>query len=198
MSLLVKICGLHDAGDVAAAAAAGADAVGFVFAESVRRVTPAEAREATRDIPEGLRRVAVMRHPTAEEWRNVVDEFGPDILQTDAEDLDRLDVPGHISCWPVYRQGGSVIAVPRGPFVYEGAQSGTGEPIDWERAAGIAARGRMILAGGLAEDNVAMAVRKVRPWGVDVSSGVESLPGRKDHELIRRFISAVRAVENEL
>jgi phosphoribosylanthranilate isomerase len=198
VSLLVKICGLNDARDVAAAAGAGADAVGFVFAESVRRVTPAQAREATRDIPPGVRRVAVMRHPSNAEWQSVLEEFAPDILQTDAGDFDALDVPATIARWPVFRQGAAMHPVPPGPFVYEGADSGTGETIDWERAAGIAARGRMILAGGLAEDNVAAAIRQVRPWGVDVSSGVESLPGCKDHELIRRFLSAVRAVENEL
>lgn len=198
MSLLVKICGLSDADDVAAAAAAGADAVGFVFAESLRRVTPAQARGATRDIPEGVRRVAVMRHPSNGEWQSVLEEFAPDILQTDAEDFDTLDVPANIIRWPVFRQGRPLRAVPRGPFVYEGAGSGTGETIDWEQAAVVAERGQMILAGGLAEDNVAAAIRRVRPRGVDVSSGVESLPGRKDHERIRRFLSAVRAVENEL
>ncbi len=70
--------------------------------------------------------------------------------------------------------------------------------MDWGRAAIIANHGLMILAGGLAEDNVRDAIRTVRPWGVDVSSGVESLPGYKDYELIRRFISAVRAAEKEL
>ena len=83
MSLFVKICGLRDAADVAAATDAGANAVGFVFAESVRRVTPAEANLATRDIAPGVRRVAVMRHPTKEECDAVLKEFAPDVVQTD-------------------------------------------------------------------------------------------------------------------
>ncbi len=82
--------------------------------------------------------------------------------------------------------------------MYEGPQSGSGESVDWTRAASFADHGQMILAGGLAEDNVREAIRTVRPWGVDVSSGVESLPGYKDYELIRRFVSAVRAAEKEL
>jgi len=199
MTMLVKICGLQDAADVSAAVEAGADAVGFVFAESVRRITPAQARAAARDVPPGIRRVAVMRHPSADELRRVLDEFEPDVLQTDAGDYAGLTVPGHVQRWPVYRQG-RLLPGDDLPdiFVYEGVDSGTGETVDWSRAAEIAERGNMILAGGLAEDNVAEALRIVRPWGVDVSSGVESLPGCKDHELIARFVSAVRAAERDL
>ena len=80
-------------------------------------------------------------------------------------------------------------------FVYEGADSGTGQTVDWSRAAEVAASGRMILAGGLTPGNVGAAIAAVRPWGVDVSSGVESAPGKKDENLIREFIGAVRAAE---
>lgn len=197
MSTFVKICGLRSAADVKAAADAGANAVGFVFAESVRRVTPAQANEATAAVPSAIRRVAVMRHPSNEECRAVFDEFEPDVVQTDAEDFAHLDIPGHIECWPVIREGNETIEAPD-IYLYEGVQSGSGETVDWARAADIARHGRMMLAGGLAEDNVREAIRTVRPWGVDVSSGVESLPGYKDYELIRRFISAVRAAEKEL
>ena len=197
MSTFVKICGLRSAADVKAAADAGANAVGFVFAESVRRVTPAQAKEATAAVSSAIRRVAVMRHPSNEECQAVIDEFGPDVVQTDAEDFARLDIPGHIECWPVIREGNETIEAPD-IYLYEGVQSGSGETVDWTRAADIARHGRMMLAGGLAEDNVREAIRTVRPWGVDVSSGVESLPGYKDYELIKRFISAVRAAEKEL
>lgn len=197
MTTFIKICGLRDAGDVAAAMDAGANAVGFVFAESVRRVTPQQAREATQNITPGVRRVAVMRHPTNEECQAVLDAFSPDVIQTDVEDFASLQVPDSVECWPVYREGSAAAnGVPRGVFLYEGRDSGSGQTVDWSTAADIARRGRMILAGGLAEDNVGQAIRSVHPWGVDVSSGVESLPGRKDHELIKRFVSAVRAAEN--
>jgi len=80
-------------------------------------------------------------------------------------------------------------------YVYEGASSGMGETVDWSRAADVATNGKMILAGGLAVGNVAAAIRTVRPFGVDVSSAVESAPGHKDDELIRQFIGAVRRGE---
>jgi len=196
MKTFIKICGLRDAADVAAAVAAGADAVGFVFAESVRRVTPAQARMAVVDLPKGIWRVAVMQHPTNEECEQVIAEFGPDVIQADVEDFATLEIPAHIECWPVIREGTENLAPPD-IYLYEGKRSGSGETVDWTRAAKIARHGRMILAGGLAEDNVRVAIQTVRPWGVDVSSGVEILPGNKDHELIQRFISAVRAAERQ-
>jgi len=199
MTTFIKICGLRDANDVAAAIDAGANAVGFVFAESVRQVTPQQANAATRDILPGVRRVAVVRHPTNAECQAILEAFSPDVIQTDVEDFTRLHIPDNVECWPVYREGSAAAnGVPRGVFLYEGRDSGSGRTVDWSMAADIAQRGRMILAGGLAEDNVGEAIRSVHPWGVDVSSGVESLPGRKDHELIKRFVSAVRAAENEL
>jgi phosphoribosylanthranilate isomerase len=197
VSVFVKICGLRNADDVAAASAAGADAVGFVFADSVRRVTPKQAKVATAAVSADVLSVAVMHHPSNSECRAMLDEFEPDVVQTDAEDFGGLDIPGHIDCWPVIREGTENIEAPN-VYVYEGTQSGSGESVDWTRAARIANHGLMILAGGLAEDNVGEAIRTVRPWGVDVSSGVESLPGYKDYELIRRFISAVRAAEKNL
>lgn len=197
MTTLIKICGLRSAADVAVAVAAGAGAVGFVFAESVRQVTPAQAKIATASIPAEVLRVAVMRHPSADECQRVIDEFSPDVVQTDAEDFSALTIPAHIKCWPVFREGGLAVDT-TDIYLYEGARSGSGETVDWTRAAGIARHGRMILAGGLAEDNVRAALQTVLPWGVDVSSGVESLPGYKDHERIKRFISAVRAAEKEL
>lgn len=194
MSLIIKICGMRSEADVAVAVDAGADAIGFVFAESVRQVTPEEAASASRRLPEGIVRVAVMRHPTNDEWQAVLDAFEPDVLQTDAEDFESLDVPSFVRRWPVIREG-SDAELPD-VFLYEGADSGQGQTVDWQRAATIAQQGRMILAGGLDPDNVADAVRTVRPYGVDVSSGIEMLPGRKDPALIQAFIQAARAAEN--
>lgn len=198
MTVFVKICGIRDERTAATAVAAGADAIGFVFAKSVRQVTPGEARAAAGNIPDGVQRVAVMRHPSRAEWQSVLDEFRPDVLQTDADDFAGIDVPDTVVRWPVLRES-SVKADGRLPdvFVYEGADSGTGRTVDWSRAAELAGSGRMILAGGLTPANVGTAIAAVRPWGVDVSSGVESAPGRKDEELMRDFIGAVRAAETE-
>jgi phosphoribosylanthranilate isomerase len=137
-----------------------------------------------------------MRHPSVELWREVETIFCPDVLQTDAADFDYLKVPPEVLRWPVVREG----ALPKDAdlpdvFVYEGASSGHGERVDWQVAAGLARHGRMILAGGLDCDNVAQALETVLPWGVDVSSAVESAPGVKDAELIHAFVAAVRAAE---
>lgn len=193
---MIKICGLKTAADVAAAVAAGADAIGFVFAESVRRVTVAAAREAAAAAPRIVLRVAVMRHPEPAAWRAVLDGFAPDVLQTDAEDFAGLEVPAGVRRWPVYREGGigDAAKLPE-EFLYEGPKSGAGEPVDWIFAAALARRGNMILAGGLTAANVGPAVAAVKPWGVDVSSGVEAAPGVKDPARVREFIQAARAVE---
>lgn len=196
MSVFVKICGLASANEVAAAAAAGADAIGFVFTDSLRRVTPADAARAAAAAPTGILRVAVMRHPAPADWLAVLEGFRPDVLQTDAVDLELLDVPAATATWPVFREGtGEPPASFTGTWLYEGLASGAGRAVDWHRASGYASRGRMILAGGLHAGNVASAIATVKPWGVDVSSGVESAPGVKDPDLISKFITAARAAE---
>ncbi len=196
MSVMVKICGLQDTASVVAAVESGANAIGFVFAESVRRVSPEQAHNVSHKVDKNVKRVAVMRHPTSDEWREVLDEFTPDVLQTDIEDFAALDVPDSVIRWPVIREGSAALdnELP-GVFVYEGANSGTGETVDWTRAALVAQRGRMILAGGLNAVNIATAIGTVDPWGIDVSSAVESRPGKKDAELIRHFLNTVRAAE---
>ena len=203
--MFVKICGLRSREHVDAAIDAGADAVGFVFAKSVRRIEPAAADELARAVPKDVRKVAVMLHPSNDDWQQVLADFEPDALQTDVEDFDTLDVPASIERWPVFRETNKVadpfISGLKGSatlFLYEGAKSGQGETVDWAQAATVARQGKMILAGGLGPDNVAAAIRVARPWGVDVSSGVETAPGQKDSQLIRKFISAARAAEKDL
>jgi len=194
---LIKICGLSDAAMVDAAIDAGADAVGFVFAESVRQVGAREAAALGARVPEEVRKVAVMLHPTDAEWLAVMEIFQPDILQTDVADFKQLDVPDDIGRWPVMREGMKYAGGDFPPvFVYEGPSSGSGETVDWRQAERLARRGDMVLAGGLSADNVAEAIRAVSPYGVDVSSGVESAPGQKDIGKIREFIETVRAVES--
>lgn len=197
MSVFVKICGLRKIEDVHAAVAAGADAVGFVFAKSVRRISAATAAAISADVPAHVKRVAVMMHPANEEWQAILQAFSPDALQTDARDFDLLEVPASVEQWPVYREGGTGPNT-RATYVYEGMASGQGKTVDWSQAAKLAGNGNMILAGGLAAENVAVAIATVRPYGVDVSSAVESSPGQKDPRLIRKFITAVRAAEKNL
>ena len=137
-----------------------------------------------------------MLHPTNDEWQAVLREFAPDVLQTDAEDFASLDVPDSVERWPVHREGGTPPT--DGTYVYEGPKSGQGETVDWSRAAEVAKQGSMILAGGLGAANVAEAIATVRPFGVDVSSAVESSPGQKDATLINEFTRAARAAEKDL
>ncbi len=197
MSVFVKICGLSKADDVHAAVEAGADAIGFVFAKSVRQITAAQAAAISAAVPAHIKRVAVMLHPANEEWQAVLREFLPNALQTDAEDFALLDVPHSVEQWPVFREGG-LEPDTSGTYVYEGHKSGQGVSVDWSLAAEFARDGNMILAGGLAVPNVAEAIATVRPFGVDVSSAVESAPGQKDEQLIKNFLSAVRAAEKNL
>lgn len=194
MNVFVKICGLRNSEHVQAAIDAGADAVGFVFAESVRRVTAAEAATISVKVPSRIKRVAVMLHPTNDEWQEVLKGFTPDVLQTDAGDFASLDVPDSIERWPVFREGkGQPEAC--NTYVYEGKVSGQGASVDWSRAATFARDGNMILAGGLAAGNVAAAIETVRPYGVDVSSAVEIALGQKDVRMINEFVSAAKAAE---
>lgn len=195
MSVRVKICGLSKAGDIRAAVDAGADAIGFVFyAPSPRNLTIEQAIELASSVPEHVLKVAVMLHPDAAACDAILAALSPDVLQTDANDFARLVVPQHIKCWPVLREPlvDDVVDLPQ-RFVYEGPRSGQGVRVDWQTAAGFARRGELILGGGLDPQNVAGAIRAVRPWAVDVSSGVESSPGKKDQQKIRKFIAAAKA-----
>ena len=194
----MKICGLSTPRAVTAAVNAGADAIGFVFAESPRQVTPKRARELCAAVSPVIIRVGVMRHPTAADWRGVADEFEPDWLQTDAADFVGLDVPERFGRLPVYRDTPALddtgVAMD-GPVLFEAAGSGEGARANWQRAAVLASGRQLILAGGLTPDNVGEAIATVRPWGVDVSSGVESKRGVKDVGRIAAFMQAVREAE---
>jgi phosphoribosylanthranilate isomerase len=201
MRIFVKICGLTTAQALRTAIEAGADAVGFVFAASPRRLTPPAAAALSAEAPPGILRVAVMRHPLAGEWAEVARVVRPDWLQTEAEDFNDLQLPAGVERLPVYRDlpGLDSAAVAREDrALFEAAASGTGQAPDWERARGLARKTRLVLAGGLHPGNVAEAIRRVRPWGVDVSSGVESSRGVKDPALIAAFVAAVRRAEREL
>ncbi|MGI9308120.1 MAG: phosphoribosylanthranilate isomerase [Gammaproteobacteria bacterium] len=197
--MFVKICGLQTTADVAAAVASGADAIGFVFAESVRRVTPEQAAELCAGVSNDIIRVAVMLHPTPREWKDVQTVFKPDWLQTDLQDFDGLDIGTDTVPLPVLRDHESIdssLLQAHNRLLFEGKRSGQGATADWGLAAAAAAQTSIVLAGGLDADNVAQAIKNVMPWGVDVSSGVEDAPGRKSAAKIAAFIKAAREAEN--
>lgn len=147
-AIWVKVCGLTTADAVAAAVDAGVNAVGFVFAESKRRVTAVQAAELARDVPRHIVRVAVMLHPSQAELDEVWSQFRPEVLQTDADDLATLQVPAGLQVTPVFRAGRVLPATLPTRLLFEGPVSGTGETTDWSAAASLAARTQLIWPAG--------------------------------------------------
>ena len=190
--LWIKICGLTTREAVAAALDAEVDAIGFVFAESVRRIEPALAHRLAAPARGRALVVAVMRHPSQTWVDTVLQDFQPDVLQTDQADWDVLQTPANVQRLPVFRSTDTVLPQ-GGRFLVEGPASGTGTVTDWGQARHLAQLGELVLAGGLNPGNVGAALRAVAPHGVDVSSGVESSPGIKSVDRILAFVSAARA-----
>ncbi|WP_433256701.1 phosphoribosylanthranilate isomerase [Streptosporangium sp. CA-135522] len=199
--MYVKICGLREPEHVTAAVEAGADAIGFVLTRSPRRVTPAWARELAAEVPAHVLTVAVFAGEATEEVRAAALEAGVRAVQLhgnhpheDFTALKDLDLT-------LIRAGAADTDLNCGAFdedllIVDAPRPGSGRPWDWSAVRGRPA-GRWLLAGGLDPSNVAEAVAAARPWGVDVSSGVEVAPGVKDAGLIRAFVAAARAAADE-
>jgi phosphoribosylanthranilate isomerase len=203
--LFVKICGITSGEDARVAAEAGADAVGFVFwPESPRCVAGARAREIGECLPPEIVRVGVFVDASPDEMARVAEEARLDVLQLHGDERPESlgDLP--LRAWKAVRVGPGFVAADA--LRYEGraagllldtrtagAPGGTGRSFDWSLAVAVRQRASfLMLAGGLDPLNVRSAIRAVRPDGVDVSSGVESAPGRKDAEKVRAFLRAVR------
>jgi phosphoribosylanthranilate isomerase len=189
----LKICGITSADAVEAALAARVDAIGFVFAPSVRRVEPAQAAQLAAPARGRVALVAVTRHPSQPLIDEIVRVMQPDMLQSDLEDFDGLRLPDALARLPVLRAAAAAGSALPGRILFEGARSGSGEAADWQAAERMARRSDLILAGGLNAHNVGAAMRAVRPYGVDVSTGVESAPGRKSPQKIAEFVQAANA-----
>jgi phosphoribosylanthranilate isomerase len=177
----------------------GADAVGLVLTPSPRQVSLSQAGALIGLLPEHVLGVAVFHQPSIELIRQVGEEVRPDLFQADLGSLQGV-APDRIL--PVVVDNDNVEdsleralgATTREMALVDSAvKGGTGRAADWARLAGLTRRDRMILAGGLSPSNVGEAVSRVRPLGVDVSSGIESRPGVKDPELMMAFVRAARA-----
>jgi phosphoribosylanthranilate isomerase len=198
----IKICGLTTPEAVAAALDAGVDAIGFVFAESTRQLTPAAAARLASPARGRAICTAVTRHPTQQAIDEILAVFQPDMLQTDADDFRALRLPQELRLLPVFRRWQDdarqlpPVTARHGPprLLFEGLSSGSGMPCDWVGASHLARNSELVLAGGLNAANVGSAIAEVQPFGVDVSSGVEERPGIKSPTEIARFVSAVRSV----
>lgn len=178
---------------VAAALQAGTQALGFVFTSSPRRVTLAQAVQLAAPARGRALCVAVTQHPEASVLVEILNFFKPDILQTDWSDLIDLDLPAELKALPVQRSGAMLVSPLPSRLLYEGPISGAGVTADWTSARILAHQTQLVLAGGLNASNVATAIAAVHPFGVDVSSGVESAPGKKSVRKIFEFVSAARA-----
>jgi phosphoribosylanthranilate isomerase len=209
--LFVKICGITTAADAECAIDAGADALGFVFwPMSPRRTTVEKAAEIARALPTTVRRVGVFVNETREEMARAADAVGLDLLQLHGDEpvdaIAGLPRPAlkAVRVGKGFAQDEALryAAVAAGILVdtrlpgETHLPGGTGVPFDWSLVKGLAGRvSFLMLAGGLGPANVGEAVRAVRPHAVDVSSGVEALPGRKDPEKVRAFVKAAREAE---
>ena len=201
----VKICGVTSEADGLMAAEAGADMIGLMFYEqSPRRITVAQAAGIARRLPPFVLRVGVFVNPEPALVARAIAECGLNLLQFHgAEPSDFCTQFGVMSVKAVrVRDAASVQALENyqtDAFLLDACAKsglgGTGETFNWQLALEARKFGKPIfLAGGLTPDNVAQAVRQVRPFAVDVSSGVESAPGRKNADKVRAFIAAAKNV----
>jgi phosphoribosylanthranilate isomerase len=200
-----KVCGITNGRDAAAAVDAGADALGFVlWPGSPRAVTLDEAAAIVLDLPAGVWRVGVFVDAAPDDIAAAVERLALDFVQLHGDESPRACAAAPRPVWKALRLAPGTprraaqelaAAYPEATLLIDarvaGEYGGTGEPADWDAAAHRAASRRVVLAGGLSADNVAAAVERVRPWGVDVSSGVESAPGRKDAGKIEAFAAAL-------
>jgi phosphoribosylanthranilate isomerase len=198
LPLWIKICGMTDEAAVAVAVQAGVDAIGFVFSPSPRQLQPQVAARLAAPARGRVLCIAVTRHPKQPLLDEIFRDFKPDGWQTDIGDLGILKVPRQLPVLPVLRSGSLALESPPRRFLFEGAVSGQGATGDWTAAARLARTSQLILAGGLRPDNVATAIESVRPFGVDVSSGVEAQPGKKSPTLIAAFVAAAREAHKQL
>jgi len=199
---VVKVCGITRLADASAALEAGADWLGFVFyRESPRRIEPEPAAQILAALPHATG-VLVMVAPEPEEALALARRIGARRLQLHRVEPaawpDDFPLPVAFSI-PVGEDGQPETALPprNDLLMLDTADDilpgGTGRTFPWRGAAILAARRAVMLAGGLGPDNVADALTRVRPYGVDAASRLESAPGIKDHERVRRFVAAVRA-----
>ena len=189
----IKICGMTTPAAVSAALESAVDAIGFVFAPSPRQLTPQAAAALARSARGRICCVAVTQRPSQAAVDEILRTFAPDLLQSDAADFDRLRLPAGLVRLPVVRAA-EAAPTPLPPrLLFEGPASGAGRLSDWDAARALARRTQLILAGGLTVANVAAALAAVLPFGVDVSSGVESEPGVKSAAQIESFVTAARA-----
>lgn len=202
--VLIKICGITSREDALLAVELGADALGFIFTNSPRRVTPEEAAAVTSVLPPTVCKIGVFLDQQEEEVKSIADSCGLDGLQFHGRETPaycgkftqkvikafRIRDIGDLKALSLYDVDALLL-----DSYDEKLPGGTGKSFDWNLAVEAKRYGKIILSGGLNPKNVFSAVQTVRPYAVDVSSGVETLPGKKDAVRLRAFIEEVRRAE---
>jgi phosphoribosylanthranilate isomerase len=203
MSVRVKICGITNLPDAQVAVEAGADALGFNFYEKSPRFVPTQtSAEISRSLPPFTLRVGVFVNPAEELVQRAIGECGLNLLQFHGDEPPEFCTQFGLMSMKAFRvrDAGSLEGLAKyrtDAWLLDAYASdlfgGTGEKFNWNLAIEAQKIGKPVfLAGGLTPENVAEAIRQVQPFGVDVSSGVESSPGRKDHVKVRAFIKAAK------
>ncbi len=201
---MVKVCGITNPEDARVAADAGADAIGLLFAESSRRVSVERAREIVAALPDGVLKVGVFVNESSAEILRIAGEVGLDIAQLHGDETpeEAAEVrDGGLGVMKALRVRDASLLAEMELFdvdlflldaYSERARGGTGERFDWGLAKSLKDRDNIVVSGGLGPDNVREAVEFFGPYGVDASSSLEDAPGRKNHERVRRFVSAAK------
>lgn len=206
MSVKVKICGITNPADGIAAAEAGADMIGLMFYDkSPRNISVATAKQVAQAVPPFVMKVGVFVNPDEDFVMRAIGECGLSLLQFHGDEPPEFCTQFGLMSMKAFRirDAVSLDELPKYPtdaYLLDAyspeARGGTGEKFNWNLAVEAQKFGKPIfLAGGLTPENVAEAVQKVQPFAVDVSSGVESAPGKKDHKKVRAFIAAAKSIE---
>ncbi len=204
MSVRVKVCGLTNVDDALAAVEAGADALGFMFyAPSPRAVRPGSVADIIRALPPFVGKVGVFVNPSEEEVLHAIATCGLDTVQFHGHEAPEFCARFGVKVIKAFRVEDeeslkALPAYPVGAWLLDsyvpGQFGGTGARFNWDLALAAKKLGRpVILAGGLTPNNAAEAARRVQPFALDVSSGVEASPGRKDPAKMRAFIRAAKS-----
>ncbi len=203
--MFIKICGTTCEDDALLAVALGADAVGFVFAPSPRQIAPQIAGDIVKRLPAEIVTVGVFQDESPERVLSVAHQAGLRAVQLHGRE------PFHTARWLSTRLPMVIQAFPAGDarvrqaadyhayaVLLDAPNPGSGQVFDWSLAAEVPPGQRLIIAGGLNATNVAAAIARARPWGVDAVSGIEREPGHKDPIKMREFMAAARAAGAEL
>ena len=203
--MFIKICGITNEQDALLAVALGADALGFVFAPSPRQVAPSKVREIVRRLPSEIVTVGVFRDELPKRINDIMQEahlqgaqlHGHEslLITSEVSESVRFSIKAVVAGSPDAARADEFVC---DAILVDGLSPGSGEVFDWQLMNEIPLGLRLILSGGLHPENVGEGIDRLRPWGVDVSSGVEKSHGLKDPIKVRQFIANARAAAREI